>query len=110
MVEVGVAAAALRRTKMAICHANRRILCGRGQGLNLGVAVRSGLGDNNEIARVQRFQILLGAGTVMPNKVPPLDDDDGELELEPVDPQILEIERQRAQRKTDEAVAQIDPD
>ena len=47
----------------------------------------------------------------MPNANPPLDDDDdAELELEPVDPEILEIERQRAQRKTDEAVARIDPD
>jgi hypothetical protein len=35
---------------------------------------------------------------------PPEDDDDFELELEPVDPAILEHERQRAQRKTDEAI------
>jgi hypothetical protein len=35
---------------------------------------------------------------------PPEDDDDFELELEPVDPEILETERQRAQRKTDEVV------
>jgi hypothetical protein len=47
----------------------------------------------------------------MPNANPPIDDDDdAELELEPVDPEILEMERQRAQRKTDDAVARIDPD
>jgi hypothetical protein len=38
------------------------------------------------------------------------DDDDAELELEPIDPEILAVERQRAARKTDEAVARIDPD
>jgi hypothetical protein len=36
------------------------------------------------------------------------DDDDFELELEPVDPEILETERRRGQRKTDEAVAKVD--
>jgi hypothetical protein len=45
----------------------------------------------------------------MPNR-PPIDDDDAELELEPVDPGILEMERQRGQRHTDEAVAKIDLD
>jgi hypothetical protein len=36
------------------------------------------------------------------------DDDDFELELEPVDPEILATERLRGQRKTDEAVAKVD--
>jgi hypothetical protein len=54
---------------------------------------------------------LLSVTPSMTNANPPLDDDDdAELELEPVDPEILEIERRRAQRKTDEAVARIDPD
>lgn len=34
----------------------------------------------------------------------PEDDDDFEYELEPVDPEILELERQRAQQKTEEAL------
>jgi hypothetical protein len=42
---------------------------------------------------------------------PPLDDDDDlELELEPVDPEILAHERQRSAQKTDEAVSRIDVD
>ena len=50
--------------------------------------------------------------TCMPADAPPDDDDDDdiELELEAVDPEILEHERQRAQRKTDEAIASINPD
>jgi hypothetical protein len=35
---------------------------------------------------------------------PPEDDDDFELELEPIEPEILEHERKRAQQKTDEAI------
>jgi hypothetical protein len=35
------------------------------------------------------------------------DDDDFELELEPIDPEILELERQRGGRKTEDAVAKI---
>lgn len=47
----------------------------------------------------------------MPAASPPDDeDDDFELELEAVDPAILEMERQRAQQKTDKAVASINPD
>lgn len=38
----------------------------------------------------------------------PADDDDLELELEPIDPEILQHERARGERKTDEAVASID--
>jgi hypothetical protein len=41
---------------------------------------------------------------------PPPDDDEGELELEPVDPEILAIERQRAQHRTEAAVGRIDVD
>jgi hypothetical protein len=40
----------------------------------------------------------------------PDDDDDGELELEPVDPEILAQERERARQKTNAAVGQIDVD
>jgi hypothetical protein len=36
---------------------------------------------------------------------PPEDDDDFEIELEPLDPTILEHERKRAQRKTDDAIS-----
>lgn len=36
------------------------------------------------------------------------DDDDFELELEPVDPEILAMEQRRAQQKTDEAAAKVD--
>ena len=40
---------------------------------------------------------------------PPIDDDDDfELELEPVDPEILRLERERAQQRTDAAVSRID--
>ncbi len=41
---------------------------------------------------------------------PHLDDDDGEYELQPVDPEILEMERQRAERKTREAHVAVDLD
>jgi hypothetical protein len=37
----------------------------------------------------------------------PEDDDDFEYELEPVDPEILELERKRAQQKTDEAISRV---
>ena len=40
----------------------------------------------------------------MADRPPPDEDDDFELELEPVDPAILELQRQHAERKTDEAV------
>ena len=46
----------------------------------------------------------------MADQPPDEDDDDFELELEPVDPEILAMERQRGQQKTDEAVAKVDFD
>jgi hypothetical protein len=45
---------------------------------------------------------LYACATDMP--APPEDDDDFELELEPVDPEILELQRNRAQQKTDEVI------
>jgi hypothetical protein len=45
----------------------------------------------------------------MPDVKPPIDDDDDyELELEPVDPEILRLERERAQLRTESAVKRID--
>ena len=38
------------------------------------------------------------------------DDDDGELELEPLDPEIVAIERQRGQQQVEKAVAKVDVD
>ena len=46
----------------------------------------------------------------MPDWPPHDDDDDYELELEPVDAEILEIERQRGQRKTEEAISKVNVD
>jgi hypothetical protein len=46
----------------------------------------------------------------MPALPPHEDDDDFELELEPLDPEILAVERERANRKTEEAVAKVDID
>jgi hypothetical protein len=37
-----------------------------------------------------------------------IDPDDGELELEPVDPTVLAAERERAERKTTEALSRVD--
>lgn len=47
----------------------------------------------------------------MPESQPPLDDDDDfELELEPVDPEVVAHVQQRARAKTDEAISSVDAD
>ncbi len=47
----------------------------------------------------------------MPDRPPPSeDDDDFELELEAVDPEIIAHEQSRAQQKVDEAIAKVDVD
>jgi hypothetical protein len=46
----------------------------------------------------------------MSDRPPPDEDDDFELELEAVDPEILAHERLRGQQKTDEAIAKVDID
>jgi membrane protein implicated in regulation of membrane protease activity len=40
----------------------------------------------------------------------PIDDNDDEYELEPVDPEVLAIERERGERRTETAVSRIDVD
>jgi hypothetical protein len=47
----------------------------------------------------------------MPDPKPPVDDDDDyELELEPVDPEVLEHERRRAAKLTETAASRVDVD
>lgn len=46
----------------------------------------------------------------MPERPHDEDDDDFELELEPIDPEIVAAQQHHAQRKTEEAVAKIDID
>jgi len=56
------------------------------------------------------LQLIGGENGNMTNAPPPDDDDDFELELEEVDPEILAMERRRAEKKTEAAVASINPD
>jgi hypothetical protein len=46
----------------------------------------------------------------MADRTPPDDDDEYELELEPVDPEILAMERQRAAQRVESAASKIDVD